>query len=498
MKKIVTLLTAALMLASCAKFTDLKPKGMNMLSTADELELLLNTEFRDFYNFDMYQIPGDLLIASVGQIANLISMPTPNRNAILVLWDESHIERLAELTASDDDYRMLYGYVGQIANPILASVGFASGDANKLEQIKAEALCLRAWAQFLLVNKYAAAYNPTTAESTPGIPYLMEDWDISLPPEKWSVKAVYEQILADCNAAIETNALPVKNVNQMRWNKACPYAIKALTLMGMQRFEEAEAAAKESIKINSAITDYWSDTYTASRMPFMQPMEPCLYVNRIPFGCEEDLFHTYTQVIFNPARTPECESRLEAGHSALVRMPTDIMLFGNNPMMGMGQSMCGLPYPVIGGMGTGAGSSWNTYGLKTTQQYLIVAECEIRQGQYDTAMEYLDAIRVKRIDPSLYAPLKGSVSNKEDAIAHLKQTALGENLFSPYNFVERKRWNQLDDMKETLTRSFNVNTADGPRTFTYTLTPESKLWIFPFPGNAVDNNPNLKQNSYDE
>ena len=95
MKKIVTILTAALMLASCAKFTDLKPKGMNMLSTADELELLLNTEFRAFYNFDMYQIPGDLLIASVGQIANLISMPTPNRNAILVLWDEKYLPILS-------------------------------------------------------------------------------------------------------------------------------------------------------------------------------------------------------------------------------------------------------------------------------------------------------------------------------------------------------------------------------------------------------------------
>ena len=183
MKKIVTILTACLVLASCAKFTDLKPKGMNMLSSADELELLLNTEYRDFYNFDMYQIPGDVLIGSVGSVANLISAPTPSRNSILVTWDAANVKRLAELTASDDDYRMLYGFVGQIANPILASVEFATGEPAKVAQIKAEALCLRAWAEFLLVNKYAAAYNPATAENTPGIPYLMEDWDISIPPE---------------------------------------------------------------------------------------------------------------------------------------------------------------------------------------------------------------------------------------------------------------------------------------------------------------------------
>ena len=200
------------------------------------------------------------------------------------------------------------------------------------------------------------------------------------------------------------------------------------------------------------------------------------------------MFHTFTQLIFNPLRTPECEAKLEAGHTALVRMPTGMMLFGNNPTMGMGMAMCGLPYADIGGMGTGAGASWNTYGLKTTHMYLIVAECEIRKDNYAEAAKYLNAIRAKRINPELYEPL--SLSSKEDAIARLKQTALGENVFSPYNFVERKRWNQLADMKETITRTLLGQT--------FTLSPESPLWIFPFPGNAVDNNPNLKQNSYAE
>ena len=56
--------------------------------------------------------------------------------------------------------------------------------------------------------------------------------------------------------------------------------------------------------------------------------------------------------------------------------------------------------------------------------------------------------------------------------------------------MERKRWNQLSDMKETITRTLLGQT--------FTLAPDSPLWIFPFPGNAVDNNPNLKQNSYAE
>ena len=116
MKKIYAIVSAALLLASCADFTDLKPKGMNMLSSADELELLLNAEFRDFNRiFDFFQLPGDVLPGPVGNVANLLSMPTPSRNSILVQWDESYVQRLAELTTSDDDYTKLFGFVGQIS-----------------------------------------------------------------------------------------------------------------------------------------------------------------------------------------------------------------------------------------------------------------------------------------------------------------------------------------------------------------------------------------------
>ena len=63
-------------------------------------------------------------------------------------------------------------------------------------------------------------------------------------------------------------------------------------------------------------------------------------------------------------------------------------------------------------------------------------------------MDALDAIRVKRIDPAVYTPLKGRVNTKADAIFRLKQTSHGENIYSIYNFINRKRWNQLDDYKQ--------------------------------------------------
>ena len=482
MKKIYIIIAFALMLASCEDFTELKPKGKNLLSTTDELELLLNVEYSNFYQFDMYQLTGDLICVT-SNIPNLLSAPTPSRAALILTWADDKMDLMAGLTTSDSDYSQLYGYVGQIANPILSSLEFATGSEAKKAQLRAEALTLRAWCEFLLVNKYAAAYDPSTAETTPGIPYVLEDWDITVPPEQWSVARVYDQILKDCDDAIALDALPETAVNQMRMNKACPVAVKALALIGMQRFDEAEAAAKQVLAVNDAVADYWSDSYTQQVMCFMIPTMFTPAVYRPQLACEEDLFHTHSVLNFMPLRAPECEAALEGGHSALVRMPTDGMRY--NYMMNQGQMTQGVSgYTTIWDMD--ASSSWNMYGLKTTHQYLIIAECELRKGNIDEAMRYLDIIRSKRIDPSVYAPLEGTVTDKAEAVAHLKQTALGENVYSVYNFIGRKRWNKLEDMKETLTRTILGQT--------YTLEPDSPMWIFPFPSNAVDNNPNLHQN----
>jgi hypothetical protein len=103
-------------------------------------------------------------------------------------------------------------------------------------------------------------------------------------------------------------------------------------------------------------------------------------------------------------------------------------------------------------------------------------------------MDALDAIRVKRIDPAVYTPLKGRVNTKADAIFRLKQTSHGENIYSIYNFINRKRWNQLDDYKQK-----QVKTMAGK---VYELEPNSPLWIFPFPQNAINNNPNLLPQNY--
>ena len=236
---------AALTFTSCEDFTDVQPKGKNQLSTTDQLEMLLNYEYEGG-NSDMRIMAGDMVYA-LSPLINEISKPTKSRNVIMWTYDEANIDKMAELTSSDNDYTYYYGIIGKISNPILKQMETATGDDAKKKALKSEALTLRAWAYYKLVNKFAKAYNPASAANDPGIIIMTEETDIQTPQPKSTVQEVYDRIIADCDLAIETNGLAPMAVNKMRMNKACPYAVKAQALLSMQRWDEAEAAAKEEI-----------------------------------------------------------------------------------------------------------------------------------------------------------------------------------------------------------------------------------------------------------
>ena len=478
MKKSVlyTLLLGGLFAStSCSDFTDLQPKGMNLLSTTSQLEMLLNAEY-DMWCSDMFMMCGDMLY-TFENVPNMISNPTKTRTAIILTWDETQQDNMVQLTSSDSDYTDFYGIIGTIANPILSRIDEAEGEESVKKQLRCEALVLRAYFHYLLVNKFAKAYNPATAAEDPGIPYMTEDLDITAAVEKATVQQVYDHILADAQEAIDLDALPVTAVNCMRVNKACAYAVKALALLSMQQYEEAETAANQALALNPAVDDYNTMQTTTTGSVIGNTYEIIL---RPRLECVEDLFYTPRTELLD-AITPYAWNLFEDGHVCRDKMATAGMMY--DYMMDYGEMMIGLSgYEFTMDMNSG----WNGAGMKTTHMYLIVAEAEIHKGNYTAAMAALDKIRVNRIAPEVYEPLEGRVTAEADAIARLKQTSHGENIYSVWNFINRKRWNQVSGWEETFTHDFNGQV--------FTLTPESPMWIFPFPNDAVSMNPNLTQN----
>ena len=78
-------MAVALAVTSCSDFTDIKPKGKNLLSTTDELELLFNNDI-DINLSDLYNIGGGV-VSGANHIPSELAMPNKERSTLL--WSYS-------------------------------------------------------------------------------------------------------------------------------------------------------------------------------------------------------------------------------------------------------------------------------------------------------------------------------------------------------------------------------------------------------------------------
>jgi hypothetical protein len=470
MRKILYCLSLLVVLSGCAKFTDIDPKGKNLLGTVTDLDQLLNYEYAG--GTALQASYASVLINDcypeyplTDNVPNLISSPVKTLNSVLLTWDEE-TDRAA-LTPFDRMYEYCYSIIGKVANPVLLMADAASGDRDLANRLKAEAYVLRAHFHYLSVNFFAKAYNPATAATDGGVPYVKEHDLLSVPSRKYTVQEVYDFILDDLKAALDLNSLPDKPVNQMRVGKAFAYAVEAKARMSMHDFAGAEEAANKALAIQNTVDDHRDHV-----QPGVDPLtgQSGMFFARQEMQDQEDLFYAGAEYLLLNALTPGFSAAFEPGH-----------IFYNT--IGKANAYA----PVFYGLPDidvllAASVYLNAGGLSTVDMLLTVAECKIRSGAVGDAMTILNDLRAKRVDP--YSPV--ATTNAADAFALLKKITRTETWYGPKHYISLKRWNTEDAYKETIRKTLlGVD---------YELLPGSPLWVFPFPRNATGYNENLTQN----
>lgn len=500
-----------LLFVSCSDFTDITPKGQSILNKVEELELLLNDEYSQLQSWEaMYLVNDNIPTQNIVELITRHEGGMPSVESVLLTWDET-VDRTS-ITQDPQQYLYggFYGIIGRIANPIIANVDNATGSEAKAAQIKAEAYVLRAYFHYLAVNFYAKAYNPATAATDGGVPYMFEDFPINELATKKTVQEVYDYILSDLDAAFALNALP-DTPAKMRVGKAFAYAVKAKVLMSKTDYAGADAAAAASLAINDKLLDHRNDRLAIPMPPFDIP-----FFERPQFN-DEELFYQMSSFTMRYIFSPD----LLASFS-----PNDILLKHGELENNVATFLTGGVLMNQGGNTTSVAGvqAWFHYvmagdykifysinSLTTVDMYLTRAECLLRTGDTNiaAAMAILEKLRERRIVPAAYAPLQ--VNSKAEGIAALKRVARVENFATSKNFLDLKRWNATEtEWQTTLTKTLTLapqgfmprggNPMNGwdpiPPVLTksYTLRPESPLWIFPFPQAATNFNPNLTQN----
>ena len=248
----------------------------------------------------------------------------------------------------------------------------------------------------------------------------------------------------------------------MRGDRAWGNAVRAMVLFQMKRYSEALPYAQEAIRLRPYIFDRSVIKQTGEWIQGAESANNYLYL-----GGAARVSPTMTML------TVEAGNLFEVGDYVI-----------SYESVGWSLSY-GKMYSGLDGvrMFMGWGTCCNVYGLTSEQLHYVAAECLIRTGQIEEGMALVNTVRHFRVEDC--QPLLAQ--SEHEAMTHLQRAKFVEQFDTPFNFFDRKRWNTETDYRADVTHRLG---SLG----TYTLKPESPLWVMPFPVNAIRYNPTLTQN----
>ena len=132
------------------------------------------------------------------------------------------------------------------ANKIITGVEEApKTDENLYNQVKGEALCIRAWAHFNLVQLYAKRYAAGGSNTQDGIPYRLSA--ATTQQARNSVEEVYQLINEDLDVACK--CLEGINPGYHHYSEMVAWGLKARVALAKQDYSNAASYAAKAIQL---------------------------------------------------------------------------------------------------------------------------------------------------------------------------------------------------------------------------------------------------------
>lgn len=453
---------------SCDKYVDITPKGALLIDTAEELYELVSMPNRAYPITNTQYLSDDQWMRE-----SYVIGVTPNLNTVHFTFDET-ADRITMMTSSTF-YNRAYVYINRW-NTVISLIDNAAGDASLKQLAKAEAKIYRAYDHFLLVNVYAKAYNPQTAATDGGI-CIMDKYDLEANPVKSTVGQVYDFIQQDIEDALPH--LQEKPINAYHPSLAFAWAFKAKVHLFKHEFEQARAAALKSLEYKGDLFDMVEHAAQGGPSVVYVPAEDNVEVLSFMYmmGYNEMNFG-YNYII-----SPELRSLFE-------EEPGDARfnLFFNTTNASFLDAGSGTAYYNV----VYKRFFYPTVGMKTPETYLILAECYAREGRLAESAAVINTLRAKRImGEGAHIETPETTKAMMDIIIAERRKEL---LFGFHRFFDLKRLNNEPEYAKTIVRKFPiVNTSVEQQT--YTLAPNSRLYIIPFAQDVLKQNPGLTLNT---
>ncbi|QNK64952.1 RagB/SusD family nutrient uptake outer membrane protein [Pedobacter sp. PAMC26386] len=243
-------------LSGCKKTLDTSPDNRAQLDSPDKVSQLLTSAYpsSDYITF----------CESMTDNAGDRGYKTNYNNALL----NDNPYRFTDFSSSDDGsvdtyWGACYNAIAA-ANQGLQACNNAKNPAD-YSAYKGEALIARAYSHFMLVSLFAKTYDPATAASDPGIPYVTDpEKTLYKTYERKTVSYVYDMIEKDLNEGIPLLNDNAYKVPAYRFTRTAAHAFASRFYLFKKQYDKVTEHAGLAFPTN--IGSYlrpWNTTYTA-------------------------------------------------------------------------------------------------------------------------------------------------------------------------------------------------------------------------------------------
>lgn len=378
-------------------------------------------------------------------------------------------------------YEMYYRVIGN-ANIAIASIDNAVGTQAEKDQIKGEALALRGWAYFNLIQLYGKRYDATAKPNAQlGVPLPLTPTTEGLP--RATVEEVYTQINKDLtqaatllksargfkshiNLEVTKGLLARVALTQQNWADAAKYAAEARTGFTLM----SETQYQDGFQDISNPEWMWGFDHLEDQSEFFGG-----YHSYISCNYNSTVIRTYPKVInsllYNQIPTTDIRSKM------WVRTPTaanSIVPPGGVRIPFLNQKFRLPGTPSTSAMG-------DVPYMRAAEMYLIEAEAKAKLGQDANAAKVLFDLVTKR-DAAYKLSTSTGTKLLDEIYFHRRVELWGEG----FRFLDLKRLNQ------PLNR--NGTNAIPSITVLFDVPAGDKQWEFLFPRREMNANKAIVQN----
>ncbi|MBV6425726.1 MAG: hypothetical protein KIPDCIKN_00210 [Haliscomenobacter sp.] len=378
-------------------------------------------------------------------------------------------------------YNMYYRLIAN-ANLAIANIDNAVGTPAERNQIKGEALAIRGFSYFHLIQYYGKRYDANAKpNSNPGVSLVLEPTQEGLP--RATVEEVYTQINADLDAA--SKLLTTARSAKSHFNKNVVRGIQARVALAQQNWSAAITFAQEARQgfTLMSTTQYQDGFADVSNPEWMWGFDHLEDQSEFFGG-----YHSYISCNYNSSvnrQTPKTINKLlydripatDVRSKMWVKAPT-----ASNSIVPAGGVRA--PYMVQKFRLPGTPST-STMGdvpfMRAGEMYLIEAEAKARSGDFTGAAKALFDLVSKR-DPSYVQSALTGEALIEEIMFHRRIELWGEG----------HRWLDLKRLNLPLNRNGIGHIAAVAVIFD--MPAGDVQWQFLIPRDELNANPQSAQN----